>query len=693
MDIDFGPAWKIIVREPPFSATVTLDYAARELARAIGNISGSRAQIGGDGSGARLMILDCGWTTEQPAKAPGAYRWRAAPDRVELFGDDPASLLHCVFDFLRSAGFEWVAPGRTGERGPASARVSLRRDCGSRSREQPACTMILGHGSYMDHWDEMLTWAARNGYTSAFFHTTEDPLAFGAIPLACYESARRDIEARANKLGLRLELGGHALNALLPRSLFREKPDLFRMSEGRRTPSGNLCPSNPEALETAAQHLVRFARAHPEVSVFHCWPADVPGGAWCSCPACQAQLPDPRSQSLTTYRHLATALAATRPDARLSFLAYHDTGDLDGLELATLPPTLDLLWAPRRRSWAFGLDDRSCPLNLASAAAFRSAAARWRGAGGGAISVFEYWEDGLLFKGAVPPLFSALTGDLAVYAGHDGPAAATSIGMLFTGGRMPESPRPNAWLLPRLLLEQNPGSARETWLSATYGPAAAAMASYWKALESAWSLVLDIEASDCELHMPAGHGAIVDDPPADWGDPWKASAERLDILRERCESLFDRLREAEAALARGEEAAGTDTPASGALSRERGEYGIVSTLLELNCARLAVYHELASGDGPAAADLGLLGLATLSAFSSALSAVRDRRSRRELRFSAFVNYGLRFHAIRRANTRNPLRRLFDRSWCLARLAFGAVALRNAWKSPPPAAVAAASLSE
>ena len=47
--------------------------------------------------------------------------------------------------------------------------------------------------------------------------------------------------------GIRVETAAHALSYLLPRPLFADRPDWFRMNEkGERTPDFNLCPSSEE---------------------------------------------------------------------------------------------------------------------------------------------------------------------------------------------------------------------------------------------------------------------------------------------------------------------------------------------------------------------------------------------------------------------------------------------------------------
>jgi hypothetical protein len=184
------------------------------------------------------------------------------------------------------------------------------------------------------------------------------------------------------------------------------------------------------------------------------------------------------------------------------------------------------------------------------------------------------------------------------------------------------------------------------------------MLEYWRELESAWAIDLDIGEGDCAVHMPDSASRYASDPPVDWGDPWIAGAERLAYRRGRCEELFDHLRRAESMLFEAREPI-SEGAAGRAVAREAAEYAISGSLLELDCARLAVYHELAAGDPRAAADIANLALSASSAVRKAFSRLPDRRARREMGLLILVFYDLRLRAIRRANARSGLRRLSD----------------------------------
>jgi hypothetical protein len=283
-----------------------------------------------------------------------------------------------------------------------------------------------------------------------------------------------------------------------------------------------------------------------------------------------------------------------------------------------------------------------------------------------------------------------MAADLAYYAALAGGKRPSSIGILLTGSGLPLAPRPNLWLFPRLLdaacggrdLEETRAEALEAWIGATYGPAAPAMASYWEALEAAWMIDLDLEAGDTEIFMPEPMTKAPIQNPADWGDPWTASPERLRAKRARSEELFGKLREAEAALERAK-AAPPPRPAktpdcAAALRSEAASYALASSLLELDAARVSAYDEAAHGSDEAAADIALIARSILAGLYRAGRAQGDSRARRNLRFLMFLNYDLKLRGMARYKA-SPIRRGLGVAGDFLELAFRAFGMMRLWE--------------
>jgi hypothetical protein len=210
------------------------------------------------------------------------------------------------------------------------------------------------------------------------------------------------------------------------------------------------------------------------------------------------------------------------------------------------------------------------------------------------------------------------------------------------------------------------------------------MASYWEALEAAWRIDLELEAGDTEIFMPEPMALAPLRKPADWGDPWTASPERLDAKRARSEELFGHLREAEAALDKAKtEAAAlprpSEAPDYGAVLRsEAASYALASSLLELDSARVSAYDEAARGSGEAAADIALIARSILGGLYRAGRAQGDRRARRNLRFLMFLNYDLKLRGMARYKA-GPIRRGLGVAGDFLELALRALGMMRLWE--------------
>ncbi|MBO7687820.1 MAG: twin-arginine translocation signal domain-containing protein, partial [Kiritimatiellae bacterium] len=89
------------------------------------------------------------------------------------------------------------------------------------------------------------------------------------------------------RYGLQVEHELHAIDWLLPRTMFATDPAFFRMNEkGARTPDSNCCPSNPFALEVIACRAVEVARiCHSTTGRYFDWMTDT--GQKCNCRKCR----------------------------------------------------------------------------------------------------------------------------------------------------------------------------------------------------------------------------------------------------------------------------------------------------------------------------------------------------------------------------------------------------------------------
>ena len=132
--------------------------------------------------------------------------------------------------------------------------------------------------------------------------------------------------------GIEVEHELHALRYLLPRELFDEHPEYFRVnSKGERTPKHNCCVSNGEALAIVEERAYALAEALGQTGHrYYLWSDDAKD-AWCHCEHCRSL--SASDQNLLFLTSVLKGLRRYDPCAELCYLAYQ--------EMLT-PPTLPI---------------------------------------------------------------------------------------------------------------------------------------------------------------------------------------------------------------------------------------------------------------------------------------------------------------------------------------------------------------
>lgn len=192
----------------------------------------------------------------------------------------------------------------------------------------------------------------------------------------------------ARARGLAVEYEMHAASWLLPRTLFEEHSEYFRMdADGRRTPKSNFCFSNAEAMKIACERAVELAhRLYGSSHRYYFWLDDVHDGG-CRCPSC-AKLSASEQQTLFLNAVLG-ALRREIPDAQLAYLAYQ--GTVSAPRQVKPAEGLFLEFAPINR-------DMTRPLREQDASELRDIRELLSLFGPDRARVLEYWFDNSYFS-------------------------------------------------------------------------------------------------------------------------------------------------------------------------------------------------------------------------------------------------------------------------------------------------------
>ena len=203
--------------------------------------------------------------------------------------------------------------------------------------------------------------------------------------------------AECARLGIEVEHETHAMSDLLPRSLFKKDPSMFRMNEdGQRTPDFNFCAHSKEAITTICENAVTYAEMlKPTTGRYFFWIDD--GRPMCNCPKCRGY--SDSDQALILENAVVKALQRhVSPNATLAHLAYTNT--MNPPTQVKPHPGVFLEFAPIRRSWNHPLSQREVKRGpLTHGQQLDLLDANLELFGNDTAQVLEYWLDASMFSG------------------------------------------------------------------------------------------------------------------------------------------------------------------------------------------------------------------------------------------------------------------------------------------------------
>lgn len=195
---------------------------------------------------------------------------------------------------------------------------------------------------------------------------------------------------RMRQNGIQVTLECHALSWLVPRELYAQHPDWFRMDEnGQRVADFNICASNEEALAFLEERTAELAAQVPaDDHMYRLWIDDTMGTI-CSCEKCRHL--SGADQAMILYNRMLRGIKGVDPKGKLAYLAYHNT-----LQVPTVKPEegIFLEFAPIHRLFDYPINDPNCQRNQAEIANVEALLDYF---GREDAQLLEYWMDNSLF--------------------------------------------------------------------------------------------------------------------------------------------------------------------------------------------------------------------------------------------------------------------------------------------------------
>ncbi len=392
--------WRVSLR-PNASATESL--AGRELVRHVHKMSGATLEIVPETTATgRVIRIDC-----DDAEVDG-FDITVEEQFIGIHGHTPRGALYGVYHLLENWGCRWFYPGELGAVVPARPNLALPVGTSSQSASFRERSVMLGQPAYYDQFEEWVAFLTKVRINNVVIYGQS---------LDWWRTHRGRYLPLLEERKMILEFGGHILPTFVPRTLFEQHPEYFRMNqEGVRTADHNFCPSSG-ALTVLKDNAARFFQELPEITYFHLWADDLMEGGWCHCPQCQDLTS--QDQNMVAMNAVAEVLAGVNAKASLAMLAYHDTARTASVRPA---PNLFLFHAPRERCYCHALNDPDCRRNreeyvpdwLSLRDVFRQTAPR-------TIHEFSYNTDALLFREMQPPQIQVIPADARYFRSLDLP--------------------------------------------------------------------------------------------------------------------------------------------------------------------------------------------------------------------------------------------------------------------------------
>jgi hypothetical protein len=469
----------------PKSPDVVLKFAAEDLGRYLKQITGKTIETGNPGAIHHIYLgmVPPGASAAEAEQLRSevanlredGFIIRSAGPNVVILGKGRRGGLYGCYAFLERQGARWFFPGKQFEIVPHHALDWKTPLNVSDAPTFPKRILFYWPNNYSSVVD-WIDFSAKVRLNRIAFHYTWPARDW-------YLVLQSRLLPELNKRGMEIEVAGHFLSTFLPRTLFTEHPDWFRMNEqGKRINDYNLNPFNQEALDSLASGAIPYLLKMPEASLFHLWADDIEGGGWSHEPGKEEYTAS--DQALLVSNYLVKKLRQKLPGAHLAYLAYHDT--VYPPRLVKPEPGLIYFYAPRERCYAHALNDPHCDLNRKYAEALEKGLPAF---GNSSAEVFEYYADQILYENMTnPPLPEILNADLQYYHRLGIPAA----GALMTNTSNFVTPLVNMFLYPQALWDpaRNLNQSLQEYAALYFGDPGLAV--YFQELSQGLKDVLDV---------------------------------------------------------------------------------------------------------------------------------------------------------------------------------------------------------
>jgi len=277
----------------PKKATITEKFAAEELQKYLGKITGENFEIKNSKWYTKFTIAVANQEIKGLSLAREEYAIKSVKKGVVLSGGGDRGTLFAVYDFLERLGCRWYYCDEIDEIVPTLTVDEVLKACENLDVvEKPDFAIrmrrfltydITGVGTAlgdntMADLPRRIDWMCKNRINMFQYGIDHSKTCFDHWP--SYKKVFGELEKRDMVIGA----GGHAYFMFLPDSEFSKHKDWWPERDGERKKAGQFCTNNKEAVDYYINNIIEFLKDNPEVKYLTAWPADT--GGWCHCELC-----------------------------------------------------------------------------------------------------------------------------------------------------------------------------------------------------------------------------------------------------------------------------------------------------------------------------------------------------------------------------------------------------------------------
>ena len=313
-----GNLTKIVI---PENATGVIKFAAGELQDYFRKITGKKLQIKeSDGKINNDRVIRFIIEDDKAIKWDG-YGIEVTKTGIKLSATESRALLYAAYTLLEKAGCSFFYPGENEEIVPKRSIVEIApyKQIYNPVLEHRGLALYGLQANSVPLGRDVISWMAKNKMNFILVSEDRPSDSDGPAHGCIWKEVSNELLGELQKRGFIIEMSEHCAPVFFPRSLFKEHPEWFALTDGvRKIPkppySGQMCYSNKDGVEYYATAIANYVKKHPEFHIVGTWPLD--GGEYCECKNCK----DLQSIFKAALR-VAEKVAEVRPDIIVEHLA------------------------------------------------------------------------------------------------------------------------------------------------------------------------------------------------------------------------------------------------------------------------------------------------------------------------------------------------------------------------------------